>query len=431
MKHSFYLLASLCTFYLVPSSFAYSDETNELLDLSLEELLNVKVSVASTKSENVIETPAIVSRYNRVDLEKMGISTLKEMFNFIPGVIVNDNLMGWSSAQIRGIDEIFNQKVLFLLDGVPYHQPSHSMIPMEGIPWESISHVEVIRGPGTVLYGSQASGGVFNVVTKKGKADSSAYVKLGSNELYEGSGYYNKVLSEDSSLYIAAEYRNEDGYNTTYHEYFPDIGLISDDVHRYIDKQSGLIRYQKSDFSLQLHAFSDATVGINDVYTDENTLQPMTLKSKGWLAHVENSWQINNTEITLFSDYNHYTFDLEVENLLGVGVHGVATKEGDGSKDYRLRYGGNITYPISESMEIYAGIEQEKRSSDNYGVYFLADKSSPLITLFETVEVDELSAYAQLDFHMQKWRFLLGARYTDNEISGQKNHPKSSDDLSI
>ena len=54
------------------------------------------------------------------------------MFNFIPGVIVQDSLGGWAIVQIRGIDEVFNQKVLFLLDGVPYHQPSHSLIPMEG-----------------------------------------------------------------------------------------------------------------------------------------------------------------------------------------------------------------------------------------------------------------------------------------------------------
>jgi len=162
MKHVIYLVVSLIILYLFSSTPAQSDELEALFDLSLEELLSVKVSVASEKPETVIETPAIVSRYNRVDLEKMGITTLREMFNFIPGVIVQYSMPGWATVQIRGIDEAFNQKVLFLLDGVPYHQPSHSLIPMEGVPWESISHVEVIRGPGAVFYDSQASGAASN-----------------------------------------------------------------------------------------------------------------------------------------------------------------------------------------------------------------------------------------------------------------------------
>ena len=63
--------------------YSYAEEGDSLFDLSLKDLLNVSVSVASTRSEEVIKTPAIVSRYNRIDLEKMGVSTLREMFNFI------------------------------------------------------------------------------------------------------------------------------------------------------------------------------------------------------------------------------------------------------------------------------------------------------------------------------------------------------------
>jgi len=56
---------------------AWNIDADTLFNLSLEELLNTRVSVASTKPETVIETPAIVSRYNRLDLEKMGITTLR------------------------------------------------------------------------------------------------------------------------------------------------------------------------------------------------------------------------------------------------------------------------------------------------------------------------------------------------------------------
>jgi outer membrane receptor protein involved in Fe transport len=419
MKKAVTLLVSL--FFCLP---AQSDELDSLLNMSLEDLLNVKFSVASTKPETIIETPAIVSRYNRTDLEKMGVTTLREMFNFIPGVIVQDSLGGWASVQIRGIDENFNQKVLFLLDSVPYHQPSHSMIPMEGIPWESISHVEVIRGPGAVFYGSQASGGVLNVITRKGNDASSASFKMGSNGLYEGSAYYNKKLTDKSDIYIAAEYREEDGYTATYNEVFPEVGLITDEIHRYIEKTSGLLRYSNDKFILQLHAFSDATVGINDAYTNESTLQPIILKTEGQLIHIENTWSVSNSKITLFSDYNHYTFGLQLHNLFAPGVHAIATKEDNGNKDYRFRYGGSIVHNVNESLDIVAGVEQETRSIDYYGVYSLNDQSSPLVTLLEEGKVDEFSAYTQFDYSFKNWRFLIGGRYTDNEISGKKTTPR-------
>jgi outer membrane receptor protein involved in Fe transport len=425
MKQFVCLVVSLTLLFLTSGS-ARSDELNSILDLTLEELLNVEVSVASNKTESVIETPAIVSRYNRVDLEKMGITTLREMFNFIPGVIVQDSLPGWAAVQIRGIDEAFNQKVLFLLDGVPYHQPSHSLIPMEGVPWESISHVEVIRGPGAVFYGSQASGGVFNVITKKDAKDNTASLKVGSNNLIEGSGYYNKELSVDSAIYVAAEYRTEDGYTTTYDEFFPGVGLITDDVHRYLERQSGLLRYNYSDFILQLQAFSDTTVGVNDAYTDINTLQPVILKTKGQLIHAENSWNTENSQTTIFADYNHYTFDLQINNLFAPDVHALATKDDNGKDDYRFRYGGSFAYAINDSLDIVAGIEQETRSSDDYRIYALDDQTSPLVTLLEQGEVDEFSAYSQIDYRYQNWRFLIGGRYTDNERSGQKTTPRAA-----
>ncbi|PKG80800.1 hypothetical protein CXF85_22090 [Colwellia sp. 75C3] len=418
------ILVSILYFVLFNAS-AKTDESDEVFDLSLKELLNVEVSVASIKTETVIETPAIVSRYNRTDLEKMGITTLREMFNFIPGVIVQDSLPGWASVQIRGIDEAFNQKVLFLLDGIPYHQPSHSLIPMEGVPWESISHVEVIRGPGAVFYGTQASAGVFNVITRKEIGDSTASLKLGSNGLKEGSAYYNLALGDESAIYIAAEYRVEDGYTATYNEVFPTVGLVTDDVERYLERQSGLLRYTNNEFNLLLQAFSDTTVGINDGVTGENTLQPLTLDTKGELIHIKNSWSSDNSKTTIFTDYNHYTFDIQIDNLFAPGVGLLGKKDNNGKNDYRFRVGGSFAYTLDESLDMVVGVEQETRSMGNYRVYLLDDPSTPLATSLEQGKVDEFSAYAQVDYSLEKWRFLIGGRFTDNELSGIKTTPRA------
>lgn len=425
MKQTTFLIASLILGFL-PCASAQNEESHQLFDLTLEELLNITISIASTKPETVVETPAIVSRYNRIDLEKMGITTLREMFNFIPGVIVQDSMPGFASVQIRGIDEAFNQKVLFLLDGVPYHQPSHSLIPMEGIPWESISHVEVIRGPGAVFYGTQASAGVFNVITRKDVGKSSASLKIGTNALKEGSAYFNKNLSNDSAIYIAAEYRSEDGYTATYNETFPSIGLVTDKVERYLERQSGLIRYTNNEFSLLLQAFSDATVGINDGVTAESILQPFTLKTKGQLIHIENSWSTDNSKTDIFTDYNYYTLEIQIEDIVAPGVALLGRKDNDGKDDYRFRVGGRFAYNMNESLDLVIGLEHETRSIGDYRIYLLDDPSTPLATSLEKGKVDEFSAYAQVDYSLKNWRFLVGGRFTDNELSGQKTTPRAA-----
>jgi len=405
---------------------AEAEEMDSLLNLSIEDLLNIKVSTGSTSSETVVSTPAIVSRYNRIDMERMGVTNLREMFNFIPGVIVQDSLPGWASVQIRGVDEAFNQKVLFLLDGVPYHQPSHSLIPMDGIPWESISHVEVIRGPGSVVYGTQASGGVLNVITRTDTDENSAFVKIGTNNLREASAYLNWQLSNDVAIYAAFEYRTQDEYETTYNEIFPDVGAVSDEVSRLLESESGLLRYTSNEFIFQFQAFSSTTIGINDAYTDKNTLQPTILESKGYLAHLENSWNTDKSRITAFIDYNYYTFDLQINNIFAPGSHALATKDNNGKDDYRVRFGGDFVYNINDSLDFSAGLEKETRSNGVYRLYSVDMPNNPLVTFLEKDQVDEFSAFTQLDYKYEEWRVLVGARFTDNEISGQKTTPRTA-----
>jgi len=403
-----------------------AEEIDSLLNLSIEDLLHIKVSTGSITSETVVSTPAIVSRYSRIDMEKMGVTNLREMFNFIPGVIVQDSLPGWTSVQIRGVDEAFNQKVLFLLDGVPYHQPSHSIIPMDGIPWESISHVEVIRGPGSVVYGTQASGGVLNVITRKDTDESSAFVKVGTHNLREAGAYLNWQLSNEATVYAAFEYRSQDEYETTYNEVFPDVGLISDEVSRLLERESGLLRYTSSEFILQLQAFSSTTIGINDGYTDENTLQPTILDSTGYLAHLENSWNTDKSQSTAFIDYNYYTFDLQINNIFAPGAHALATKGNNGKDDFRVRFGGDLVYNINNALDFSAGLEKEIRSNGVYQLYAIGMSDSPLVTFLEKDQVDEFSAFTQLDYKYEDWRVLVGARFTDNENSGQKTTPRTA-----
>ena len=422
MKASLSIVSALALFSY--SCYAYEDESASMFNMSLKELHNMPVSIASSKSEPVIETPAIVSRYSKDDLELMGITNLKEMFNFVPGAIVQDSLTGISSVQIRGIDETFNQKVLFLLDGVPYHQPSHSLIPMEGVPWESISHIEVIRGPGAVFHGTQASAGVFNVVTKKQADSNTLSLRLGRDELSEKNLFISKQISDDTGFSIAAEHRADDGKTSSYIQKFPGDVIVEDTLKRYLHKKSAIINFYNNNLTAQLQAFSDTTIGFNDAYTDENTLQPFIMESSGYLVHLDNQWHIENWQLKAFADYNHYTFDLSLNNAFSPGEHAFGTKDNNGNADYRHRLGGSLAYDYNASLRFETGLETETRSIGTYRLYAKSDKTTPLVTLIPSNKVDESSAYAQFEYTSHNWRAHIGTRFTDNELNGSKFTPR-------
>jgi outer membrane receptor protein involved in Fe transport len=190
------------------------NEMKQVFSMSLDELLDVTVIVASQKPETILETPAIVSRYNMADMDGMGLHSLIDVLRFIPGVLVEDSLSGTLNVQIRGLSDSNNQKVLFLLNDIPYWMPSHADIPLMGIPYESISHIEVIRGPGAVIYGTNASAGVIKVSTKQ-NADNSVNLKLGSNHFLNAAMRLSHYFNDDSYVHFSAEKQTFDGYDAT------------------------------------------------------------------------------------------------------------------------------------------------------------------------------------------------------------------------
>ena len=135
IKASFFVRATILPFMMMVPQTVFGEvsepdhellQAEELLDLSLTELGNITVTVASTHEETIQKTPAIVSRYEMDDMAKMGLRTLKDVLSFVPGVVLNDIKSGPTSIMIRGVYEAYNQKVLFLVDDVPYWMPSHA-----------------------------------------------------------------------------------------------------------------------------------------------------------------------------------------------------------------------------------------------------------------------------------------------------------------
>lgn len=403
---------------LVQAKEADEYSMEQLLGMPLEELADLKVTVASTKPETIIQTPAIVSRYDMETMSSMGLRTLKDVLSFIPGVVLQDHLFGQTIVMMRGVYEGFNQKVLFLVDGVPYFMPSHSEIPLSGVPLEAISHIEVIRGPGAVFYGTNATAGVINVVTKKDTSNSRLSASYGSNDKRNGGGLINHTVNGDTGLSLAFESQADNGYDARYptHPGFPGGTINKIDE---MDSVLAKLRYKKANVLAQ--AFQTKTNGlesprqVNNVNTNEYA---------GYLLHADYGETLGNTDWKLFTDYNNFYLNFIVEDQINGNTPGGTRFAEGGDKNYRWRSGSSANYHWSKALSIFAGVEYEERNTGDYQSYNAAtDETRGVIV--PAFGLSEWSLYSQADYTLgEKWRFLLGGRLTDNSITGTDTVPR-------
>ncbi len=147
-------------------SFVFSED-----DLSLIDLLELEVVSASDASESVARAPAVIDVITSEELTRFGYRTLAEALESVAGLhLVHDHAK--YSLGVRGISSGprgWSRIVKVMIDGQPisFRPTGENFLDVSAVPLSVVERVEVIRGPGSVLYGADAYLGVVNVITKQ------------------------------------------------------------------------------------------------------------------------------------------------------------------------------------------------------------------------------------------------------------------------
>ncbi len=194
-------------------------EQDKLWAMDLKQLLTI--TVASKRSEEISDAPSVVNVLTRNEIRASGARTLMEALERMPGVFGQHNAhFGEHSIGIRGDSPTSgNYHTLILLNGRPVREGvsgSIDFIPLRTLPLSIVERVEVIRGPGSVLYGSNAYSGVVNVITQKAqeKLESQASISYGSFNS-RGTEYYAGSAGEDYNVSSAFLLRESDGFKVS------------------------------------------------------------------------------------------------------------------------------------------------------------------------------------------------------------------------
>lgn len=144
---------------------------DDLFSLSLEELGQVSVRIATGTEKPLVRAPAVATVITAEELEAMGAQTLDEALERVPGLHVSRGSFQYAPRYfIRGIVSTYNPHTLFLVNGIPmtslFLGDRGERLPLQhSLPVSAIERIEIIRGPGSAVYGADAFAGVINIIT--------------------------------------------------------------------------------------------------------------------------------------------------------------------------------------------------------------------------------------------------------------------------
>src|SRR5437016_10811715 len=150
------------------ASRAQSMPNIDLLDMTLEDLMNVQVTSVSKKEQKLSRAGAAVYVISQDDIRHSGATRIPDLLRMVPGLDVAQIDASTHAISIRGFNSRLANKVLVLIDGRTVYTPTTSGVywDQQDVPLEDIERIEVIRGPGGTVWGANAANGVINIITK-------------------------------------------------------------------------------------------------------------------------------------------------------------------------------------------------------------------------------------------------------------------------
>lgn len=384
--------------------------------LSLDDLLNLEVSVASKSDETASDAPSSVTVFSYKEIKNMGITTLDELLNYVPGFQVTRDIEQGTANRFssRGRGSALSESILFLLNGNRINDlyTGGASLLNRNIPIENIKQIEIIRGPGSALYGSNAFLGVVNIVTKT--EGNSLVISYGENKFTEISVNYGHKFENELEFQTFIQISKNEGY---------EYSNISD-IFGYTANTSDPIVGQDANFQMK---YKDLILSMR--YMQRRLNDFMTF---GGLANSTNQEETYQTSFNLkyqksfnkisLSTGAGYSFDkwntkaLLIPKDLEIAP-GFALSEnfigGPILESYNLNLYADFTFDF-EKNKLIAGIQLE-----NTGITDAAN-----IMTHHPIELEYQGRFKRFDgdlsFNKDEKRTILGL-YIQNKFSASEN----------
>lgn len=218
--------AGTCAVLLLLSPFAsFSQDLDSLLNMSaftaeseLQKALNKGTTVSSSKALTLRETPGIISVMSSEEIQNTGARDLTDLLRLIPGFDIAQDLQFAQGISLRG-NWSNEGKVLVMMDGQPFNELLYQTVAVGNrFPVDAIERIEIIRGPGSAIYGGSAEYGVINIITKAAES-------LNGVEVYGMGGFHAGAVGRTNAGLMFAKRSDKFAFDASV---FKGKGIVSD-----------------------------------------------------------------------------------------------------------------------------------------------------------------------------------------------------------
>lgn len=252
--------------------------------------LDAEVTLPSRKAERISSSPAIVSVITGDEIRRLGARNLYEALRFVPGIDLTETFFGYTSVSFRGLLQThYNNRSLLLLDGHPLFETYTGSYYLEQVPLSAVDRIEIIRGPGSTLYGADAWAGVINVVTRSGEDLAGGELRLAGGSFGTmfpslAAGRGGKVAwkvaasGQWSDGYDYDVLRDEDGKSGTVDYESDQANVLASVEYQGLTLSGGHFQLDKSKFGLTPTLVSSAPRTVTGTFADLRYRRDLTSK---------------------------------------------------------------------------------------------------------------------------------------------------------
>lgn len=435
------ILILLSVFIVVP---AIGDDSDSLFSLTLEELMNVKVTTTSKYEEPIDDSPANIYVFTREQIQQRGYRNIEDLLLALPGVHIQKySILGiYNSVTFRGA--LGNNKFLIMQDGVRLNTPAGETAAIgNNYPLYYAKQVEVLMGPASVVYGADAFMGVVNIITQDNDNNDlqEASLALGEDGYRYGYALWHHNFTTDSNLNVGLQAFHSQEYR--FAQDFPEL---------YNDPSKNYQFAPTRDFQFfaNYRLNSAWQFGLNHVTQSSSayfTARPgfstfdkgATEKTQQTTLYTRYSFDINSklhskTLLTLmnFEVTNKSYFR---DNFTG-GVPGYKYAKSDRlSLNQDFEYQLNTKHLISGGM-VYDYFDTIPKGADLASPYDTSKSpagqkinylKTTLPVMFFEKKYQNWGVYAQDNWAIDpQWRMVTGLRFDENSFFGGSINPRIS-----
>lgn len=373
------------------------------------------ITVASVTPETVYNSVSNVTVIDREAIERYGFQSVAEALQTVAGVMVWRTFSMQHIPIFRGaLQENFANKVLVMIDNVPAWHAVTGEGDIDRVGIDSIERIEILRGPASVLYGSNALNGAINIVLRtprRGSSLGSASVGVGSGHggtsgaahVSRAAGVYAKA-GEDRSYFLSADYED----TRQPHFSFTDENKTALELNDRISVRNVNAAWRSGGHSLLANVSESEQLYLGN---------QVSLASGGTRTHEKEMELVNYT----------YSFGPRWWSLRYSGTYDrqhrqIPRDAADGLRSDILgtRYVNALSAVVElpEPFTLQVGGAHEYRVASHYNNFVSSSQQVVADNAMDDRVVWEGSAFVQLSYDSDPWKLLAGTRYTHNQAFG-------------